>query len=476
MPLEITLIIHDPEQGTTERVAVDTKIFTIGRSPDNDLVINDTDISRRHAVIENYGRAARISDCGSQNGTELNGEQVTAAHELSDGDRILLGGSYSVDVRFAKLSNATRGGSQQQYERDDPNAFQSRYGAASGNSANDGAAALLTTSPNAQARRHLPRPAKQDASRSVWLSVPVLAGGGALLLVLVTIALVFFIVSQNRPTDSRTRRRRPRPTPTVTNTNDQIVDDGTNNATLNSNGTTGDVAQNTTPDAGDGGTTTADNGSNDSNASSGGTTHDKLEAAATRFIRQITPDASPYAFSSEIAEQTLAEIDKRVKELSSNAGVRTGLQRLQSSKAEIASGASEKGFKPALVAFAALAESGGGDVTATARGMLPTLLTLRATIGYETADDGLMLVAAYKYPYRPPTSGQARAAHPLIERSREMAKRSSESPAKFRNVWLLHKYGALTNEAYDYVLRFVALGVIAQNPKEYGIEVAPFAF
>lgn len=466
MPLEITLIIHDPHQGTTGRVAVDAKIFTIGRSPDNDLVINDTDISRRHAVIENYGRQAQISDCGSQNGTELNGEQVTAAHELTDGDRLLLGGTYSIDVRVNQRTNADgRRTRSSRFDRNDPNAFQARYEATADDGLGDAARPSQTP-----ARRNLANPAQQNAARSVWLSVPVIAGGAALLLVFVTIALVFIIVSQSPQTDSRTRRRRPRPTPTVTNTNDQNVDVETNNATANSNVVTGDNASNTTAN------TTGDTESVGTDGG-GGTSHDKLEAAATRFIRQITPDTSPYAFSSEIAEQTLAEIDKRVKELSRDAGVRAGLQRLQSSKQEIASGASEKGFKPALVAFAALAESGGGgDVTSTARGMLPTLLTLRATIGYETADDGLMLVAAYKYPYRPPIGSQTRAAHPLIERSREMAKRSTEPPAKFRNVWYLHKHGALTEAAYDYVLRFVALGIIAQNPKEYGIEAAPLAF
>jgi adenylate cyclase len=64
--------------------------LTIGRAPDNDLMIQDGSISRYHAKISREGGAWRIADLGSKNGTHVN--DVTApATTLKDGDQILLG-------------------------------------------------------------------------------------------------------------------------------------------------------------------------------------------------------------------------------------------------------------------------------------------------------------------------------------------------------------------------------------------------
>jgi hypothetical protein len=64
--------------------------FVIGRSSDCDLVVEDANISRRHAEIKPEDGAYVIVDLGSTNGIELNGRRVTSA-ALADGDRITLG-------------------------------------------------------------------------------------------------------------------------------------------------------------------------------------------------------------------------------------------------------------------------------------------------------------------------------------------------------------------------------------------------
>ncbi|MEO6576591.1 MAG: FHA domain-containing protein, partial [Polyangiaceae bacterium] len=43
---------------------------TIGRAPDNDVVIDDASVSRHHAVID-MGPPVKIEDLGSANGTRV---------------------------------------------------------------------------------------------------------------------------------------------------------------------------------------------------------------------------------------------------------------------------------------------------------------------------------------------------------------------------------------------------------------------
>jgi SARP family transcriptional regulator, regulator of embCAB operon len=64
---------------------------TIGRLPDNDIVLNDGKVSRRHAVIVNTGISFVIYDAGSANGVEMHGRLITNSAPLSDGDEIRIG-------------------------------------------------------------------------------------------------------------------------------------------------------------------------------------------------------------------------------------------------------------------------------------------------------------------------------------------------------------------------------------------------
>jgi len=70
---------------------------TIGRSADNQIVINDAEVSRRHARIiarqDNDGTHYLIEDLGSTNGTFVNGLRCNQLTPLSDGDSVELGDS-----------------------------------------------------------------------------------------------------------------------------------------------------------------------------------------------------------------------------------------------------------------------------------------------------------------------------------------------------------------------------------------------
>ncbi|MET9570163.1 FHA domain-containing protein [Streptomyces virginiae] len=64
----------------------------IGRATDNDLVIDELDVSRRHAELRALADGSyEIADLGSHNGTYLNGAPVTGAVPLAEGDIVGIG-------------------------------------------------------------------------------------------------------------------------------------------------------------------------------------------------------------------------------------------------------------------------------------------------------------------------------------------------------------------------------------------------
>lgn len=68
--------------------------LTIGRAPDNKLVLDESGVSRYHAEIRRVGGNRHlIMDLGSANGTWLNGRRISVHRELGTGDEIQIGKS-----------------------------------------------------------------------------------------------------------------------------------------------------------------------------------------------------------------------------------------------------------------------------------------------------------------------------------------------------------------------------------------------
>jgi len=65
-------------------------VLTLGRSPSNDICINDNKISRIHCQIELAGDTCSLSDLNSTNGTFFQDERIDEA-SLGDGDSFRLG-------------------------------------------------------------------------------------------------------------------------------------------------------------------------------------------------------------------------------------------------------------------------------------------------------------------------------------------------------------------------------------------------
>ena len=66
-------------------------VTMIGRSDDVDLVVSDTSISRRHAMVVKRDDNFYLSDLGSTNGSFINKEQVIDPTRLAEGDKVALG-------------------------------------------------------------------------------------------------------------------------------------------------------------------------------------------------------------------------------------------------------------------------------------------------------------------------------------------------------------------------------------------------
>lgn len=64
--------------------------LSIGRAATNDIVLDNTGVSRVHCEIVREGRVQTLCDRGSNNGTFVNGKRVTV-HFLNSGDSIAIG-------------------------------------------------------------------------------------------------------------------------------------------------------------------------------------------------------------------------------------------------------------------------------------------------------------------------------------------------------------------------------------------------
>jgi len=64
---------------------------TIGRSPDNDIFLDDVTVSRKHALLLQSDGEFRIEDLGSLNGTFVNRRRIDSPARLQSGDEVQIG-------------------------------------------------------------------------------------------------------------------------------------------------------------------------------------------------------------------------------------------------------------------------------------------------------------------------------------------------------------------------------------------------
>jgi pSer/pThr/pTyr-binding forkhead associated (FHA) protein len=100
--------------GGGQRIPLSTAGTSVGRDPDNDLVLSDDETSRHHARIYCDAATWFVVDLGSTNGTCLNEQQLEphVPHPLAANDTLRLGYAtafrvVAADVHSVKAAKTT---------------------------------------------------------------------------------------------------------------------------------------------------------------------------------------------------------------------------------------------------------------------------------------------------------------------------------------------------------------------------------
>jgi pSer/pThr/pTyr-binding forkhead associated (FHA) protein len=373
---KLTLTFAD-QTGRERRFVSGAARITLGRDAGNDVVIDDSKLSRRHAVIENPGESIQVSDCNSRNGTTVNDHPVVGVVELFDRDILNLGGSCDITVRFRRSAGV---------------------------------------------------------SNSARISLPAIAGSAiAVILALAGVLVALSVWKEPIKSSANTKKIKDHtiaePSPSIVKF-EKSSEVGPESPT------------------------------------------DQTAIVVKRVMSKLSKDNAPY-----ISESGINDVRRKVEEYRGSSDLRERLRVVKQGCAEISAEAERINLRPALLMYAALADSEGQFGTnpvSAARRMSPRLLSLRATFGTETANSSLLLMAAYPYPFNPQIGSQTRTPHPLASKLVEIGgRRSTVDTSEARTVWFLREKNAITDEAYQFVIRFLAIGVVAQNPSQYGIDAEP---
>jgi len=85
LPVDAGFVLMDRQAVYPLKVGLNT----VGRMPDNDVVVDDPYISRRHcAILVHTGQKCELHDIASKNGTFLNGRKLAGPASLVPGDEV----------------------------------------------------------------------------------------------------------------------------------------------------------------------------------------------------------------------------------------------------------------------------------------------------------------------------------------------------------------------------------------------------
>ena len=88
--------------GRTRLVVFDTQDLTLGRATENDIALEDPEMSRRHAIFRRSREGCVVEDMGTSNGTLVKGHPSARA-ALRHGDVVKIG---EVEITYAETTRA----------------------------------------------------------------------------------------------------------------------------------------------------------------------------------------------------------------------------------------------------------------------------------------------------------------------------------------------------------------------------------
>jgi pSer/pThr/pTyr-binding forkhead associated (FHA) protein len=425
---ELWLKFRD-EYGEDRRVLVEGSRFVIGRHSENNLSIPNGKLSREHIKIEAFGDFFVVSDCGSSNGTTLNGARLSEPVTLQDGDVLNLGGG--LDIEAELISDRPKAGKR----APDADSAENNY---SNSSSASGGAGGQSSAVSASGGSSIPT--------FVFIAAPALVvlflicGGG----------LLYFFGGTGGgnngdrnddityyPTPDETPDKSPTPRPSSSATNGVTVSP------------TPDVSNTQpTPEISD--------------------EKKKIEINSAAFLQRIALN-DPNAF---LKTTEIDLVGAKLSQLKTSSALAGNLKAVKNNASQFQSLAQSKGLKPQFLAVAALTEIGNtpGNPLEVAQKMLPIFSELRISLANNLADDNLLMIAAYD-------QGKAGKFKDLRNAMEALAKKNpSVSPREIRTIWFLKKQGKITDAEYEFALRFLAIGTIAQNPKDFGVNAEAVIF
>ncbi len=406
-------LTYKDRNGSEQRIAVDKDKFAIGRHSENDLSIADGRLSRNHALIERFGDIFVLSDKGSSNGTEINGEELAEPTALKDGDVVSFGGlEATIEIPSEESSSETP-------------------------------TPEVASTPAANPAPAAAAPAVETGiPKSFFIIAPIFA-----LIVIGGLGILLYMSRGSKPTidnSDPTYSRDLDSTPTPRKGKSDVSDDpGQKNS---------DDVTSTSP------TPVSSNGTSVPTPAAVDPEITKTENDASAFLRKIAQN-DPRAFViGEPAKIILAKI----KSVSGSSALAANIGSARRNSAQIKALAASKNLKPDLLAAAAIAKLGNssGDVLQTAQSMAVPLDKLSTQLSSELGEECLVMIAAYD-------QGAAGDFLKMRNMLQDLATKMPDLNRDIRTIWWLKKQNKITDSEYEFAVRFLAVGTIAAKSQGF---------
>ena len=98
----LLVVTAGPRKGT--QLEITAQGIRIGRDPNNELFLDDPEVSRHHARVILHNGAVWVQDAGSRNGIFVNGNRVSGHKQISPGAQIQIG-NHQFLVKLADLAS-----------------------------------------------------------------------------------------------------------------------------------------------------------------------------------------------------------------------------------------------------------------------------------------------------------------------------------------------------------------------------------
>ncbi len=415
------------EDGEPQRIQVKQDKFIIGRHSESDLSIPDSVISRQHVSIDSFGEFFVVSDSGSSYGTKINGAELTDPVGLKNGDTLKLGDKIEIKVEII---------SDQEEQKED-SASSASVSAPTASAASDG----------------------NSIPTSFFYIAPIFG-----LLILICVGGGVFLAVSGNENDVAEKDDY-----NISTKSDDDDDIKTKKTPEKDDSPKSDSTQTTvTPSGSDSPTTSTPQNieippTPQTSAESG-----NIEQISASFMRRVVPN-DPSAFLSTKQIQILAP---KINQFKSSSALAANIKEAKANSAQITALASSTNLTPQFLATAALAKLGNqrGSVVETAKTMVGVLDKLNRSIGVETADEALLVIAAYNQGVEDKFLQLRNQAEALTKTSQGVTAR------QVRTIWFLYEKKKLTDAEFELALRFLAIGTITQKPTDFSVNAEALNF